>query len=327
MKGPLGFGLTILKKQPFSVLLQVTNRCNLKCPFCDFWPNGLPKEELRLEEHQRIAGELAEIGSFLVSVEGGEPLVRPDIAPIVAALAQAGHLPILYSNGWFMDDARSDALAEAKVHKVGISIDFPEAARHDQMRGLPGTFDRAMMAIEGLKKRLGAANVHLISVLMQENEQDLKGLLGLSKSLGIQHQFTLLSDHGFRRGKLQEAHRPSAQAMQLLPALSKEFPQLRSFQSYLAGIPTFLSGGPLPRCQAGIQSFNIDHIGQVSPCIERIDQAIGNVRNATIKELLAKLAEKDAGKGCQDCWTLCRGTAQALGQGGTLRAWLDLGRM
>ena len=47
------FALGILRKRPFQVLVQVTNRCNMKCSFCDFWPNGVaPEQELSLDDYR-----------------------------------------------------------------------------------------------------------------------------------------------------------------------------------------------------------------------------------------------------------------------------------
>ena len=106
-----------------------------------------------------------------------------------------------------------------------------------------------------------------------------------------------------------------------LPALARRYGHLSSFRSYLEGIPRFLSEGALPRCRAGIQSFNIDHIGQVSACIETLDRPVGSVREASMATLHHRLREADRGQGCQACWILCRGTAQALGRGGGLADW------
>ncbi|MDP2305875.1 MAG: radical SAM protein [Pseudomonadota bacterium] len=327
MKGSAGFAWTIARRRPFSVLVQVTNRCNMKCPFCDFWPNGAPLQELTTDDFRRFASELATVGTFLVSIEGGEPLVRPDLPEIVAAFARAGHLPVLYTNGWFVDEARAAALSDAGVHQVGVSIDFPDAARHDAMRRTPGAFDRAVAAVERLEATIGARRVHLMTVLMRQNQDDLEALLALSAGLGVRHQVTLLSDDGFRRGKLEEASRPDARAMAVLPALARRHRHLTSFSSYLDGMPRFLAGAELPRCRAGIQSFNVDHTGNVAACIETIDAPVGNVRDTPLAALLARLVERDTGNGCQKCWTLCRGMAQAMGEGGGARDWIDLTRM
>jgi MoaA/NifB/PqqE/SkfB family radical SAM enzyme len=99
----LRFALGVLRRKPFQVLLQVTNRCNMQCSFCDFWPNGVaPAEELAVAEFERIERELGELGTFVVSIEGGEPLVRPDLIDIVAIFARR-HIPLLYTNGWYVD--------------------------------------------------------------------------------------------------------------------------------------------------------------------------------------------------------------------------------
>src|SRR3954463_8925019 len=96
------FATGIAMRRPFSCLIQVTNRCNMQCSFCDFWPNAAPKrEELTLADFQRIADELRELGCFLVSIEGGEPFIRQDLTEIVRAFAKH-HVPALFTNGWYV---------------------------------------------------------------------------------------------------------------------------------------------------------------------------------------------------------------------------------
>lgn len=55
----LGIAAGMLMRRPFSCLIQVTNRCNMKCSFCDFWPNGAPpSSELTLDDYRRLEEEL-----------------------------------------------------------------------------------------------------------------------------------------------------------------------------------------------------------------------------------------------------------------------------
>src|SRR5580698_10704300 len=96
------FTAGLLLRRPFSCLVQVTNRCNMECSFCDFWPNPAPrKEELTVDEYRRVSREMAELGCFLLSIEGGEPLVRVDLCDIVSAFAEH-HLTALFTNGWYV---------------------------------------------------------------------------------------------------------------------------------------------------------------------------------------------------------------------------------
>jgi len=327
MTNELRFALGILRRRPFQCLVQVTNRCNMQCSFCDFWPNGVPsREELSLTDFQRIAAELAELGCFLVSIEGGEPFVRPDLVDIVRAFA-ARHLPLLYTNGWYVDEGKAKALFEAGLKQVGVSIDFPDA-RHDAKRKWPRAFERACRAIELLRDAAphGGKQVHVMTVLMKDNEEDIEALLQLSKSMGVGHCFTLLSAKGFRRG-----HVDSLPSRPLSPELAQAWrrhPHMRMFRDYLQGVDVFRDGGEMPRCRAGEQSFNIDHVGNVAPCIEKIDRIAGNVRRERLPDIVARMSELPEVATCQDCWTLCRGFGQVMGRGGGVKAWSDLaGRM
>ncbi len=325
LRRDLRFTLGLVRRRPFSVLLQVTNRCNMKCDFCDFWPNGVsPKEELSIEEYGRIEEQLAGIGAFLVSLEGGEPFVRPDLVEIVRTFG-VRHLPVLYTNGWYVTPENARELFDAGLANVGVSIDYPDAERHDRRRATPGAWEQAWRAVEALRDAAphGGRQVHAITVLMEDNAADLEGLLRQSEARGVGHVVTLLSTWGFRRAP--GARMPAKGVSEPLLDLWTRYPHFRIFRDYLEGIDAFLSGGEIPTCRAGRQSFNIDHVGNVSVCIEMIGRPVGSVRSATLADLLEKMRNDTEVPSCQRCWTLCRGFAQTMGNGGSLAGWKDLG--
>ncbi len=331
IKKDAAFGLGILRARPFQVLVQVSNRCNMKCSFCDFWPNVAPRDqELTAAEYARIAQELGELGTFLVSLEGGEPLLRPDILDIVRAFGKQ-HVPVLFTNGWHINPERARALFEAGLVHASVSIDYPDAGRHDRKRGLPGTWERAWRAVATLRDAAphGGKQVHVMTVLMKDNAADLEALLQQSAKHGVGHQVTLLSTAGFRRGRTTSGDNelPPPGTGEAALALWQRYPHLRYFRDYFARMDAFLSSGPMPVCQAGVQSFNIDHVGNVSPCIEKIDRVAGNVRQEPLRELHRRLVEQAKEPEiarCQDCWTACRGFISALGQGGSVQGFRDM---
>jgi MoaA/NifB/PqqE/SkfB family radical SAM enzyme len=320
----LRFAAGVLRRKPFQLLLQVTNRCNMQCSFCDFWPNGVaPGEELTITDFERIERELSELGTFLVSIEGGEPFVRPDLVDIVAVFARR-HIPLLYTNGWYVDDTKARALWNAGLAQVGVSIDYATAERHDRRRRLVGAFTRAWRAVTTLRDAAphGGKQVHVMTVLMRDNADEFEGLLQMSAREQVGHCATLLSTRGFRRGA--GADMPAADDAAQYAGRWAAHPHLRMFGDYMRGIATFLDDGPMPECQAGIQGFNIDHVGNVAHCIEKIDRPFGNVREEPLASIHRRMREAQPARGCQDCWTACRGFNQALSEGGTLRAWRDL---
>lgn len=322
----LAFAATVVRKRPFNVLVQVTNRCNMTCGFCDFWPNGArPEDELTAADYVRLSDGLARIGAMLVSVEGGEPTVRPDLAEIVAALARH-HLTALFTNGWRMTPALARSLWDAGLTHCSVSIDYADAAQHDAARGVVGAADKAWQAVATLRDSAprGGRQVHVMTIIMHDNVDDIPRLAERAARMGVGQQLTLLSVGGDRRGAGSDKRLPPVGAGAALHAHWRAHREVRFLGDYFARIDDFLAGRPMPTCRAGLAGFNVDHLGNVSPCIERIGETVGNVRDTDVSELVRRMAndraELDA---CQRCWTACRGIQQALSSP-TLATWRDL---
>ncbi len=321
------FAAGVLRKRPFSCLVQVTNRCNLTCSFCDFWANPANKrDELTVEDFERIGAELAEVGTFVVSIEGGEPFVRPDLEGIVRALSRA-HITSLFTSGWFATEEGARALWGVGLTHVSVSIDFPDAERHDRKRGQPGTFDRAWRALDLFRDTAprGGKQVNVMTVLMESNWRDVERLLEMTAERGVGHQLTLLSTDGTRRGNEGGDTPPPLGTSAHFGALWERFPHVRIFRDYFDRMDAFLSAGPMPTCTAGAQSFNLDHVGNVAACIERIGKPVGSVKETPLRELLARLRGHEGEvAACQACWTACRGFQQGMAGGGSVRNWIDM---
>jgi MoaA/NifB/PqqE/SkfB family radical SAM enzyme len=189
-------------RKPFSCLVQVTNRCNMMCSFCDFWPNVAPKkDELTVADYERVAAEMAELGTYCVSIEGGEPFARTDLLGIVKAFAKA-HVPVLFTNGWYVTEENARALWDAGLSQASVSIDYPDAERHDAKRRVKGTTARAWRAVEIFRDTAprGERQVNVMTVLMEDNWRDFGRLLAQSAAAGVGHQVTLISVAGCGRG-------------------------------------------------------------------------------------------------------------------------------
>ena len=81
----LGWGF--LTKRFIHCNLQVTYRCNFTCKICDFWKTEHKAEnELSLDDVRVIGRKLNRLGSLIVSLAGGEPLIRTDLFDIISIL-------------------------------------------------------------------------------------------------------------------------------------------------------------------------------------------------------------------------------------------------
>jgi MoaA/NifB/PqqE/SkfB family radical SAM enzyme len=320
-------GLGLMMRSTFTVLVQVTNRCNMKCSFCNFGLHASqPEDELTTKDYQIISRKLAKAGCLMLSIEGGEPLLRPDLTEIIKALSKY-HFPVLYTNGWFIDPGIAKSLFATGVTQVGISIDFPDAARHDRNRSITGAFERACNAVDVLRRQAphGGRQVHIMSVLMEENQNDMDALLRLSAYYKVGHFVTLISDKGCMRSKLRQL--PFAPVSGKLVELRRRHKHFRSFRNYLSLMDPFLKSESMPPCQAGRFGFNIDHQGNVSPCIERIDSPVGNIIREETETIISRLRMVSDISTCQNCWTLCRYFSQMLSESGRVMDVVDLIRM
>jgi pyrroloquinoline quinone biosynthesis protein E len=80
---------------PFGLLAELTYRCPLACPYCSNPLNMADySDELATDEWRRVLAEARDLGVLQCHLSGGEPLLRRDLAEIVAAAADLG----LYTN-------------------------------------------------------------------------------------------------------------------------------------------------------------------------------------------------------------------------------------
>lgn len=158
---------------PLAVRLQVTNRCTLACKYCNLW--RIKIEELSTNEIFRLIDELGRLGSKRISLSGGEPLLRSDIAEIVTYCRRKGLYPEMNSNGTLVPQ-KIEALRHLDFLK--LSLDGPRQA-HDALRG-EGSYDKLITAAEfalkhkvkfGFACTLTKYNINHLDVLLKVAEK------------------------------------------------------------------------------------------------------------------------------------------------------------
>jgi MoaA/NifB/PqqE/SkfB family radical SAM enzyme len=143
--------------RPIGVKLELTHRCNLRCGFC-FTDSprrtleGTP--DISDEAWLRVAEDAIAAGVIEAVVTGGEPLLRMELAlSIIETFAEAGVAVSLVTNGWFVDEAVADRIAAIDDVRVHVSVDGASPQVHDAVRGVPGSWRRAVRAIDLLLAR------------------------------------------------------------------------------------------------------------------------------------------------------------------------------
>lgn len=184
------------------VFWNITYRCNLLCIHCyiSASPQGKPGE-LGTTEALRVADEIVELGSPMVVISGGEPLVRGDFWLIASRLLEGGVRVALSTNGTLITDSIAVKLAELGISYVGISLDSVNPQYHDMFRGVPGAFERTL---RGIRSSVDAGlQVGLRMTLTRYNIGEAVALVELSRRLGVKRiAFYLIDLTGRARSDL-----------------------------------------------------------------------------------------------------------------------------
>ncbi|WP_380281841.1 pyrroloquinoline quinone biosynthesis protein PqqE [Kitasatospora purpeofusca] len=122
---------------PLGLVAELTHRCPLQCTYCAN-PVELTRQrdELDTEQWQRILDRARGLGVLQVHLTGGEPLLRHDLAAIVAHARGLGLYTNLITSGLPLDAARAAELAAAGLDHVQLSVQDADPLRADAVAGL-----------------------------------------------------------------------------------------------------------------------------------------------------------------------------------------------
>ena len=134
---------------PMLVIWEVTQACDLACVHCRASAQSeRHPHELTTGQGYALLDEIRSFGEPLMVFTGGDPLKRPDLLDLVKYSVKIGlRTNVTPSATPLLTPEAIDAFKAAGVSRMAISVDGPDAATHDEFRGIPGTFDRAMLAL------------------------------------------------------------------------------------------------------------------------------------------------------------------------------------
>jgi hypothetical protein len=127
----------------------ITNVCNAACDFCGFARDKQLAGPARYANPADLARALPVLrrrGIRFMTLQGGEPLVHPEVVRLVSQIAHAGISCAVITNGWFLP-RYIDRLIAAGLSRLIVSIDSADTAEHERNRGLPGLEPRLSEAI------------------------------------------------------------------------------------------------------------------------------------------------------------------------------------
>jgi radical SAM protein len=171
-------------QSPLLVIWEVTQACDLACVHCRASAQSKrDADELTTEQGYRLLDEIRSFGEPLMVFTGGDPLKRPDLLDLVRHSVKIGlRTNVTPSATPLLTAEAIQGFKDAGVTRMAISLDGPDAQTHDDFRGIPGTFDRAMFAL-GEAQRIGL-DTQLQTTVTRRNMARLPEIAEIARQTG-----------------------------------------------------------------------------------------------------------------------------------------------
>lgn len=166
-------------KQPFLVIWEATQACDLACKHCRAQAQPIPHpQQLSTDEGMKLIDQISDLHVPIFVLTGGDPLKRADIFDLVRYATSKGvHTALAPSATPLLTREAIFKAKEAGVVRLSVSLDGSTAAIHDVFRGVEGTYERTRLAVQYANEAGLPIQVH--TTVSRHNIHDLDNIAKL----------------------------------------------------------------------------------------------------------------------------------------------------
>ncbi|MGB7438220.1 MAG: radical SAM protein [Candidatus Acidiferrum sp.] len=213
-------------KHPFLAHIIPMRRCNLDCTYCNEFDNT--SKPVPLEEMKKRLDILAEMGTSIITISGGEPLMHPELDEVIRHIRKRGMIAGLITNGFFLNKDRIQRLNHAGLEHLQISIDnaVPDEVSKKSLKTLAGRLE--------MLSEWAEFQVNINSVLGSgvKNSEDALKIAHRALELGFTSTVGIIHDHS---GQLKPLGPRDQEIFEEIMTLGKRsFSRFNQFQHNVA---------------------------------------------------------------------------------------------
>ncbi|MFQ5814425.1 MAG: radical SAM protein [Anaerolineae bacterium] len=281
---------------PIDAQLIITRRCNLSCGYCFEYDNS--SEPVPLQDLRRRIDALHRLKVVNITLLGGEPLMHPDVAEVVAYAGRESNTSII-TNGFLIGNTIIEKLNDAGLNNMQVSIDtlHPDPSRYIQksLKSLRPKLERL--------KRLARFDVHVTAVLCESSKDQFGELMNEIRALGLRMSISLIHDE---RGHISISGQPYLDLWQKFYQDSLSF----SYIDHSYGTKLLKGERPAWKCRAGARYLYVDEFGKVQLCATQLGRLDKPVEEYTQEDVRV---QSETYKGCESgCTMLCSYRCSAI---------------
>lgn len=271
--------LSLQRHVPLNVHFDITYRCNERCIHCylDHEDHG----EMKTAEIKNVLDQLKEAGTLFLTFSGGEIFVRDDCFELLEYAHKLHFDLTIKTNGLGTDAARAQRLRQLGVRRVQLSVYSAEAAVHDEITKVKGSFVRTIAAVKHFKE--AGLVVKIACPLMPQNTGSYRSFMRLAHELDVPYTMDpTITGKLDGDMSLLTLRQPMDELVEIL-----NDPELRpnDCDDSTMDLAESLSESyhDIP-CSAGHNNVYISPYGEVWPCIQ-LPVAAGNLRKQRFEDI------------------------------------------
>lgn len=296
---------SVIHPRPYLVMIAVTGYCNLRCQGCRYGRDFMPGTQLSWELVKGVLEDAKAAGIYKIRLYGGEPLLHPDLAKMVAYCRELGLVPGVTTNAVALS-SRIDELYGAGLRDISIGF-YGVGDEYDEYAQRPGRSKKMQNSVAAVRDKYGDQVQMQINWLMRRQTCNLKSLheafdfaarYGTSLQIDLVHySLPYFTEGPDRFLQFRPEDRPAIGAVVAeLLRLKAQHPQMiRHTAEAIRSIPDWLLLGPAMKvpCTAR-EMLWVGPDGTVQLCY--VTYRLGNLHERRLGEMLYTAEHTDAAR-------------------------------
>jgi radical SAM protein with 4Fe4S-binding SPASM domain len=270
---------------------ELTLRCNLQCIHCGSSAGTARTDELSTTEALHLCDDLAALGCKGVALLGGEVFLRPDWQTISKEIKHKGMVLSIITNGFHDPDHIIPILKALETDSIVVGLDGATPKIHDTIRGVPGSFQKAIAFLQAAKKT--GIQTSAITTVQKSNYNELPKILKIILDENINWQIQEGTPIGrFPQNQLLTKEEYYTLGIFIRSTQKKyttrtcSISGAHNFGFYSTYLPNLSAYPPWQGCYAGKNVIGIQSNGNIKGCLALPDDYIeGNIRKRSINDI------------------------------------------